>query len=191
MHDLEPHYNWRSLYTAEEDAASPFYGREYSEFEFHNHVYNHYIHPQWDDFGSSSLYLKILYADYQEGFAIIEMIGEWNDCLHNDIMLLKREVIEIMMQEGIFRFILVGENVLNFHYSDDSYYEEWLEELLPEDGWVALVNFHHHVLKEFEQANIDSYFVMGGKINEVEWRTLHPRQFYLKVKKLVQRRLEA
>jgi hypothetical protein len=34
MHDIEPYYNWRYLYTAETDERSPFYGREYSEFEF-------------------------------------------------------------------------------------------------------------------------------------------------------------
>lgn len=190
MFAIEPHYNWRSLYSSEEDPASPFYGREYSEFEFQNQVYDHYLHPQWDEFGSQTLYIKLLYADYNEGFAIIEMIGEWNDCLYNDIMHLKREVIDILTAEGISQFILVGENVLNFHYSDDSYYEEWTDDIAEENGWVALVNFRDFVLEEFKHANIDSYFVLGGSINEIDWRTLHPRQFYLKVKKKVQRRLE-
>lgn len=190
MHDIEPHYNWRSLYTAEEDPRSPFYGREYSEFEFENHVYDHYVHPQWDEFGSQTLYLKILYADYEEGFAILEFIGEWNDCLYNDIMVLKREIIETLMSEGISKFILVGENVLNFHSSDDCYYEEWFEEVNENEGWVALVNFREHVLEDFTSANIDSYMVMGGKINEIDWRTLHPLQFYKRVAKYVQRRLE-
>ena len=94
-------------------------------------------HPQWDGFGSSTLYIKILFVDYDEGCAIIEMIGEWNDCLHNDIMHLKREVIEDMQLEGIYRFILIGENVLNFHYSDDSYYDEWFDETADVDGWIA------------------------------------------------------
>jgi hypothetical protein len=156
MHDIEPHYNWRSLYTAEEDPRSPFYGREYSEFEFENHVYDHYVHPQWDEFGSQTLYLKLLYADYEEGFAILEFIGEWNDCLYNDIMVLKREIIETLMSEGISKFILVGENVLNFHSSDDCYYEEWFEEVNETEGWVALVNFREHVLEDFTSANIDS-----------------------------------
>jgi hypothetical protein len=73
---------------------SPFYEREYSEFEYTNQVYNYLLHPQWDEFGSSTLYLKILYVDYKEGFAIIEMIGEWNDAINNDIMFLKRDVVE-------------------------------------------------------------------------------------------------
>ena len=61
MHNIEPFFNWRHLYSAEEDPKSPFYGRTYSEFEFTQVIYNYYIHPQWDDFGSRTLYLKILF----------------------------------------------------------------------------------------------------------------------------------
>ncbi len=94
MHTIEPHYSWRDFYIASEDENSPFYGREYSEFEFTHSIYDHYIHPQWDSIGSSTLFIKILYANYEEGFCIIELMGEWNDCLHNDIMYLKRNIIE-------------------------------------------------------------------------------------------------
>ena len=38
--------------------------------------------------------LKVIYADYELGYAIIEMIGEWNDAIENDIMTLKRDVID-------------------------------------------------------------------------------------------------
>ena len=59
MHSIEPYYHWRNLYIASEDDASPFYGREYSEFEFENKVYNFLIHPQWDSIGSETLFIKI------------------------------------------------------------------------------------------------------------------------------------
>ena len=39
------------------------------------------IHPQWDDIGSETLYAKILCAHYPNQYAIIELIGEWNDCI--------------------------------------------------------------------------------------------------------------
>ena len=104
MHDLEPHFAWLNQYSAADDQRSPFYQREYSEFYFDKTVYNYLIHPQWDQFGSNTLYIKILFADYQDKFAIIEMIGEWNDALYNDIMTLKREVLELMMAEGINKF---------------------------------------------------------------------------------------
>ena len=40
-------------------------------------------------------------------------------------MHLKRNILETFMANGIQKFILLGENVLNFHGSDDCYYEEW------------------------------------------------------------------
>jgi hypothetical protein len=189
MHTLEPYYNWRGFYIASEDPASPFFEREYSEFEFTDKIYDHYIHPQWDHFGSQTLFLKVLYMQYDEGFAIIELMGEWNDLLYNDIMFLKREVMELMMNHGISKFILIGENVLNFHSSDDSYYEEWFDDVNEADGWIALMNFRDHVLEDFKGANIDSYFVLGGQLNEIRWRTMNPEQLFESVQKHVQRRL--
>ena len=191
MHDLEPYYNWRGLYIASEDPYSPFYEREYSEFEFTDKIYNHYIHPQWDSFGSQTLFMKILFVDYEDGYAIMEFIGEWNDLLYNDIMLLKREIIEHLMQYGISKYILLGENVLNFHSSDDCYYEEWFEEVNDEDGWIAIVNLRDHVLEDFQSANIDSYFVLGGALNDTRWRTHSPDQFFQLIQSQVMKRLTA
>jgi len=94
MHDIEPFYNWRHLYEAEEDPRSPFYGKEYSEMYFTDTIYNYVIHPQWDFIGSPTLYIKILFVDYEQGTAVIELLGEWNDAVHNDIMFLKREIAD-------------------------------------------------------------------------------------------------
>lgn len=187
MHFIEPYFNWRHLYIASEDSLSPFYDREYSEFEFTDRIYNFLIHPQWDNIGSRTLFTKILFVDYEEGYAILEFIGEWNDAIENDIMTLKRNVIEEIMEHGINKFILIGENVLNYHYSDDCYYEEWFDEV--EDGWIALINFHDHVISEFEKARVDHYFVMGGDLEDIEWRTHAPAQVYERVEELVQRRI--
>ncbi len=174
MHDIEPFYNWRNVYVASEDERSPFHGRLNSEFEFTHAVYNYLIHPQWDEIGSPTLFIKVLYADYEEGYVIIEFIGEWNDCLHNDIMYLKRNIIEPMMAEGINKFILLGENVLNFHYSDDCYYQEWFDEV--EDGWIVGINFRDFVIREFETANIDYYIAFGKHFNDLNWRKYSPNQ---------------
>src|SRR5690606_35555705 len=187
MHEIEPFYNWRHDYIASEDERSPFYGVVYNEFEFDKQIYNFLIHPQWDDFGSHTLYLKVLYADYDRQYAIIELIGEWNDALYNDIMLLKREVIDTMISEGIIKFILIGENVLNFHASHDSYYEEWFQDV--EDGWVAALRFRDHVIAEFYQHNIDYYINFGGLLNEIPWRTLKPKQLFHHVQEYLQKRL--
>jgi hypothetical protein len=187
VHDIEPYYNWLHLYNAAEDEQSPFYGREYSEFTFTHAVYNYLIHPQWDFFGSNTLYVKILYTDYIDGYAILELMGEWNDALYNDIMILKREVLEILNEQGIQKFILLGENVLNFHASDDSYYEEWFQET--EDGWIAFVNFREHVLEEFRKARIDYFINFGGDLDELQWRKLSPRQMQEAVEAVISRRI--
>ena len=178
MHDIEPFYNWRHIYVSEEDEQSPFYGRTYSEFEFTQTIYNYYIHPQWDDFGSRTLYLKVLIADYAEKYAVIELIGEWNDAIENDIMELKREVMEKFMEEGIFKFILIAENVLNFHSSDNEYYKEWYEEVTDENGWIVLVNMPEATQYDFKKARLNGYIELYELDN---WRTYKPFHLFKKI----------
>lgn len=171
MQDIEPYYNWRHLYTAEEDPKSPFYKREYSEFEYSQTIYNYYIHPQWDEFGSRTLYMKLLMADYENGFAIIELIGEWNDAIENDIMTLRREVTDHLYAKGINKFVLIAENVLNFHSSDDSYYEDWKEQLYDEGGWVAVVELPGPSQYDFVRAGLLKFVSL---IELSQWRTMKP-----------------
>lgn len=175
MHDIEPFYNWRHLYASEEDPRSPFSGREYSEFEYSQTVYNYYIHPQWDEFGSRTLYMKILYADYDHGFAIIELIGEWNDTLENDIQTIRREVTDVLFYEHITKFILIGENVLNFHSSDDSYYEDWYQETEEENGWIVILNLPEQSQHDFKKAKLNRYVHLLDLLN---WRTLQPQHLF-------------
>ena len=73
--------------------------------------------------------MKILFVDYEQGFAIIELIGEWNDLLYNDIMYYYRNLIEPLIDEGVIHFILLGEQLLNFHADGDDYYQEWFENI--------------------------------------------------------------
>jgi hypothetical protein len=175
MHDIEPFFNWRDHYTAEDDERSPFYGREHSEFEFSNTVYNYYIHPQWDEFGSRTLYIKELYADYELSYVILEMLGEWNDAVENDIMQLKREVIDPMIESGISKFILITENVLNFHSSDAEYYEEWYDDIKDEGGWIVAVNMPSQTQYDFRQTRIDRLIKMQ---EYPAWRTFLPAHFF-------------
>jgi hypothetical protein len=189
MHNIEPFFLWRDYYNAEEDERSPFYGRTYSEFEYSNTIYNYYIHPQWDEFGSPTLYLKILFVDYDKNYVIIELIGEWNDAIGNDIMFLKNEIINPLMKEGISKFILIGENVLNYHSSDDCYYEEWYEDIKDKDGYIVFVNFHDHVLEEMRSANLHYYVQFGNQLNDVNWRTVKPFHMHKLVEGLMQKQL--
>lgn len=190
MHELEPHYNWRHRYTSEEDPGSPFFEQVYDEFQYSTEIYGYYIHPQWDSIGSKTLYVKVLYADYDRGAAIIEFIGEWNDVLYNDIMFLKRELIDIMIGQGIYRFVLLGENVMNFHGDEDDYYEEWFDEVMEHDGYIALLNFRQHVLDDLAACDIDSYLLLGGKLNDIAWRTQDPDKLLDRIDDQVQKRLD-
>lgn len=186
MHDIEPHFRWREEYCAEDDERSPFYGEIYNELGFSTKVYNYFIHPQWDKFGSDNLYLKILFIDYEDAYCIIEMIGEWNDCLYNDVMFLKRNIIEHLTGEGINKFIIIGEAMLNFHGSDDCYYEEWHEEVGEEGGWIVFVNFSDVVVNEMESFSIHHYINMGDDFNDVIWRPYKPIHLFQQITLRVQ-----
>jgi hypothetical protein len=171
LQNIEPFYNWRHLYAAEEDERSPFYQREYSEFEFSQTVYNYYIHPQWDDFGSRTLYMKILFVDYELNYAIIELLGEWNDAIENDIMTMRRNITDILYAEGISKFILIAENVLNFHSSDDSYYEDWQQEVAENGGWIVILDMPEQSQYDFKRARLTNYATL---LELPQWRTMKP-----------------
>lgn len=178
MQDIEPFYNWRHIYVSEEDEQSPFYGRIYSEFEYSQTIYNYYIHPQWDEFGSRTLYLKVIIADYEEQYAVIELLGEWNDAIENDIMQLKREVIDKFESNGIYKFILIGENVLNYHSGDRDYYEEWYEEMSDENGWAVLLNMPAQTQHDFRKAKLNRFIELVELDN---WRTFRPYHLFKKI----------
>ena len=185
MHDIEPYYKWRDRYIASEDNNSPFHGRQYDEFVFRKKVYNYFIHPQWDEFGSSTLYMKILFVDYDEHFAIIELIGEWNDTLNNDVMFLKREIIDDLARFDIKKYVLICENVMNFHGSDNCYYEEWYDDIKESSGWMCFLNLHQHVEEEMFNTHIHHYANFGGDLNDVNWRRCKPPQLVTLVEEIM------
>ena len=185
MHDVEPFLRWQGLYNPAEDERSPFYGQEYMGYELS--LYDHYIHPLWDYIGSETLYVKILYTDYASGFTIIELLGEWNDTLHNDIMHLKRNLIDLLLAEGIRRFLLIGEHVLNFHGLEDDYYQEWYEEA--EEGWIVMMGFREFIHREWSRYRLDYYLNWGGNLETENWRTLSPAALVAQTEKEMRRRL--
>ena len=187
MQNIEPYFNWRHLYAAEDDSLSPFYRRTYSEFEFTHTIYNYYIHPQWDEFGSKTLYLKLLFVDYEQQYAIIELLGEWNDTIENDIMTLRRDVTDLLYAKGISKFILIAENVLNFHSSDDSYYEEWREQLEYDLGWVAILDMPQQSQYDFKRARLTHYIHL---MEFPQWRTLKPELVFQEVEARITKMLQ-
>ncbi|UBM60925.1 hypothetical protein LAG90_09795 [Marinilongibacter aquaticus] len=188
MHTIEPYYNWQQYYRAERDMRSPFYGRTYGQ-AYVNDVYGYYIDPNWDEFGSETLYCKLIFVDYGLSCAVIELFGEWNDALHNDIMHFKRNVLDRLLRNGVQKFILIGENLLQFHGGDSDYYEEWFEDV--EDGWIAALNFREFILDEMKKYRLDYYINLGGTLQMGNWRTVKPKQLVAVVDSLMTRRLGA
>jgi hypothetical protein len=187
VHEIEPYYRWLKYYDSSEDEQSPFFGKEYNFDLYTDAIYNYYIDPAWDFMGSETLYIKILYVNYDLGLCILEFIGEWNDAINNDIMHLKRNIIDHFNHYGIHKYILVGDHIFNFHGSDDCYYEEWYEDV--EEGWIAAINFRDFILREWEIYNIDSYLIFGGTLQIENWRTYNPVQLFEKVEHLISRRI--
>ena len=194
LHTIEPFHRWLRYYDSSNDEQSPFHGKEYNYDLYSETIYGYYIDPGWDSIGSETLYVKVLYTNYEEGQVVIELIGEWNDALHNDIMIFKRNIIDHFLQFSVDKFILIGENVFNFHGSDDCYYEEWfeqVEDLKEVPGWIAGINFRDFVIAEMQNFNIDMYVNFGGSLQVDNWRTMTPVAFCQLVSQIVQRRLPA
>lgn len=187
MQDIEPYFRWRDDYSAEDDPQSPFYGNTYNEFQYTHLIYNYYIHPQWDDFGAETIYAKLLFVDYDKNYAILEFIGEWNDALNNDIMTLKDNVLKSLLLNGISKYILLFDNVLNFHSGDDDYYTEWYEEIVEDDGWIVMINTFDHVAQDLKRARLQHYVNFGPQYNDVDWHRKKPEMVYKQVKKLLKK----
>jgi hypothetical protein len=158
-----------------------------ASLNFRKRFYNYYIHPQWDDFGSRTLYMKIIYADYELNFAIIELIGEWNDAIENDIMEMKREVMDLLYNEGIYKYILVAENVLNFHSSDKEYYQEWYDEVSEQNGWIVALNMPAATQQDFRKKKLNYYIEL---MELPEWRVYKPYHLFKKIDDELMKRLE-
>lgn len=188
MHTIEPFWKWRDYYQSNKDEFSPFYGHINSEFEFTDKIYNYLIHPQWDNFGSQTLFIKQIYTNYKKNVVILEFIGEWNDCINNDIMFLKRDIIDVLIANNIYKFILIGENILEFFADIDDYYEEWKNDILEQNGYIIAINFKEHVITEMKDANLHHYieFIGCDDDNPINWRQFKPNHLieYIELNKV-------
>lgn len=113
-----------------------------------------------------------MFADYEYGYCIIELLGEWNDLHENDFRLLKRHVLESMLENGIHKFILVCENVFNGYFDADDYYQELHEEM--EEGWAVLLRARPGLRQELERYGLSGYFYWSEALDALNWRKLKP-----------------
>src|SRR5258708_37237654 len=130
--------------------------------------------------------MKVLVADYDEHYVIMELFGEWNDAIENDIMNLKREVVDKFNDFGITKYILIAENVLNFHSGDKDYYEEWFEEVTDAGGWIACLNMPEQTQHDFRKAKLNRFIELVELVN---WRTYTPFHLFKLIDEHILRRL--
>jgi len=176
LRNIEPFFGWLAMYSHDRDERSPFHDIEHNQFYFDRSINHIPAHPLWDDFGSESLLLKILFVDYDEGYTIIELFGEWNDLFDNDFKLLSENCLSYLLDYGVDKFILVCENVFHIYPETDDYYQAMHESL--EEGWMCLLRPRPHVLEEMQQYGIVDYFYLSEKLDEIPWRKQKPHQLY-------------
>lgn len=187
MQDIEPFYGWLNLYQHDRDERSPFHGVVHSEFYYDRAVYNYLAHPLWDNIESESLLVKILYADYEKGYAIIELFGVWNDLLQNDFGLLRENCLLPLVENGIQQFIFICENVLHVYVEEDDYYQAMVDDL--EDGWMCLLRTREHVREDLREYQLDQYFFWSPELDDLLWRKLKPWQIWAMVRDKMDRLL--
>ena len=102
-------------------------------------------------------------------------------------MELKREVMDLLYNSGIYKYILITENVLNFHSSDKEYYQEWYEELSEQDGWVIALNMPEATQQDFKKKKLNYYIEL---MEITEWRAYKPYHLFKKIDDELRKRLE-
>ncbi|MDX2248504.1 MAG: hypothetical protein SF052_17095 [Bacteroidia bacterium] len=176
LRDIEPFYGWLEIYSHDRDERSPFHEIQHSLFYYDRSVNNIPAHPLWDDIGSESLLVKILYANYEEGYAIIELFGEWNDLFENDYKLLGENCLTYLIDNGIDKFILICENVFHIYLETDDYYQALQDEM--EEGWICILRARQEIFEEMNHYGVASYFYWSPFLDELEWRKLKPFQLF-------------
>ncbi|HCT22644.1 MAG TPA: hypothetical protein DIW54_04625, partial [Chitinophagaceae bacterium] len=84
------------------------------------------------------------------------------------------------------KFILITENVLNFHSGDKDYYEEWYEEVSDAEGWIVALNMPEATQYDFRKRKLN-YFIELMEI--LEWRTYRPYHLFKKIDEQLTNRL--
>jgi hypothetical protein len=96
-------------------------------------------------------------------------------------------VADPFMEQGIFKFIFIAENVLNFHSGDKDYYEEWQEELIEQNGWVVCINMPEQTQYDFRRAKLDRYIDL---MEQPDWRIYKPFHLFRIAEAFERKKLE-
>ena len=92
-----------------------------------------------------------------------------------------------LFDKGIVKYVIIAENVLNFHSSDDCYYEEWYEDVAEEGGWIVMLSLAEQSKYDFTRAGIDRYVQL---IELLDWRPFTPMNLFTKIDNSLLKRLD-
>jgi hypothetical protein len=67
---------------------------------------------------------------------------------------------------------------MNFHSSDDCYYEEWYEDVADEGGWITMLSLPEQSKYDFTRAGIHRYIQL---IDFRDWRPYTPMNLFTKI----------
>jgi MFS superfamily sulfate permease-like transporter len=101
-------------------------------------------------------------------------------------MVFRREIIDPLFAEGITRFIIIAENVLNFHSSERDYYEEWFENVTDENGWIVCLNMPEATQHDFRKMKLN-YYVELREMHD--WRRYQPEALFKLIDNELKKRL--
>ena len=76
--------------------------------------------------------------------------------------------------------------MLNFHSSDNCYYEEWHEDVLEDGGWVVMIGLPEQSQHDFKKARINYYVEL---FDFPQWRTTLPQFLFAAVDNFILKRL--
>ena len=102
-------------------------------------------------------------------------------------MTFRRDITDMLFKKGINKFILIAENVLNFHSSNDDYYEEWKEQLQEDNGWVVIINMPEQSQYDFIRSRLIHYIEL---VDLPQWRTLKPEMVFQEVENIMIKRID-
>jgi hypothetical protein len=101
-------------------------------------------------------------------------------------MELKREIIDRLSKLKITKYILITENVLNFHSSDKEYYQEWFEEVTEENGWIVSLNMPEATQQDFRKKKLHYYIEL---MEIADWRIYKPYHLFRKIDDQISKRI--
>ena len=109
-----------------------------------------------------------------------EFIKNGNDCITNDIMFLKRDVADVLIEKASINSFCCVIMCQPFMVPDDCY-EEWWDDIKDAGGWVCMVNSLIMWATEMKRTRLQYYTHFGAVFNDVNWHNKLPEMVFQEI----------